>query len=736
MNIRNFPCIYYILILVLITNPLTARPKTGLVLSGGGARGFAHIGTLKMIDSLGIPIDYIAGTSMGGIIGALYATGYSGLEIERLARETDWQEMFTDQPARSSIPYLQKKDDGIFQLELGLEGFTPVIPSGLIEGQKIALKFANLTSSTPHIMHFDSLAIPYRCIAVDLISGKEVVLKQGSLAKAMRATMAIPTVFSPVEWGDSLLVDGGILNNFPADVVHKMGAEVIIGVNAGTPLRNKEELQSIVSILDQTMIITDYKKQKQNEDLCKIVIRPDLGDYTTRDFGKSEVKNIINKGIRSARQSRNKLLRIKDQNLIEDRTINSAVNNQKDQIQSKRKSPVIFGISIRGNDRLPYLFIYRLLGIQPSQRLDLNLLNERINYLYGLGYFEKIWYEIQPVDEGAVRLILIIKEKPLRRLRIGFRYDDEYHLVGMLGLQATNIPIPGFRAEANVEFAGLFRWVYTLSYPSRSLNLPIIPYIRLRYKDIPFDVYDQLSGEKIAEYDDHAFSAGAGLGFLLGNKGMLELELHEQRVDINPDVAGLDPDVFPSWNDRLRKLKVQLQMDMLDDPVIPRSGILWDLVYDASLERLNSDLDYHQIKSQIDFYTTTESKHTFHLQGFATTYRDDLPIYKFPFRGGPHNFVGLKYNQLEGPKYGYLRIDYRYEHKKDIFAKIIVNGGLFECSEIFSSTDIRHFYGYGIGLKFLSIIGPFEIIFSQGSESLRNQNRMQTQIYVSHGLVF
>jgi NTE family protein len=208
MNRKNCSTFLLTFIILIIFGELDARPKIGLTLSGGGARGFAHIGALKMIDSLQIPVDYIAGTSMGGIIGALYASGYSAEKIEQMAYEANWEELFTDRPPRSSIPYLQKKDDGKFQIELGLDGFTPVIPSGLVGGQKIALLFANLTASTPHTLHFDSLSIPYRCITVDLLSGREVVLKRGSLAKAMRATMAIPTVFSPVEWGDSLLVDG------------------------------------------------------------------------------------------------------------------------------------------------------------------------------------------------------------------------------------------------------------------------------------------------------------------------------------------------------------------------------------------------------------------------------------------------------------------------------------------------------------------------------------------------
>ncbi len=709
----------------------SGKPGIGLVLSGGGARGFAHIGTLKMIDSLNIPVDYIAGTSMGGIIAALYASGYSGDKIEEIARSSDWNELFTDRPSRSELPYLQKKDDGKFQIELGIEGFTPVIPGGLIGGQKIALRFANLVTTPEGMNNFDELHIPFRCVAVDLLSGKEVVLKKGPLSRAMRATMAIPTVFTPVEWGDSLLVDGGILNNFPADVAEEMGAEVIIGVNVGTPLQGKEELESIMAILNQTMVITDYQKQKKNLELCEFVIHPELTGYSTGDFEMKKVNRIIDAGILAAREHYDNFIALKKQH-IEPFLNTNMVPRQKETYQK----PVIFEVRIVGNKRLPYLFIYRLLGIKPSDTFDINLLNERISYLYGLGYFEKIDYEIQRVNDEAIRLIITVREKPLRRLQIGFRYDDEYRLIGMLGILATNVPFPGIRMNAIHEFSGLLRTEYTLAYPSRQLNLPVFPYIRLSYKDIPVDIFDPFNGDKIAEYDDRAFTAGGGFGFLLSNDGILELEYHEEHVNINPDIAGLDPEYFPSWKDRLRKFRMDLTIDQRDDVILPRNGLFINIMHDISSEVFSTDSSYHQLKAQFDLHNTPFARHTFHLQGFVTTYRGALPVYKFILNGGPHNFIGMKYNQIEGHRYGYLRAGYRYEHKKDIFLKLIANAGLFDKARSFGFSRQKLFYGYGFGIKLLSIIGPFELTISRGSRSFGNNDNMQTQIYVTHGFIF
>lgn len=180
-----------------------------MILSGGGALGFAHIPTLKILDSLEIPIDYIAGTSMGGIAGALYSIGYSGIELEHLVKSVDWLELFSDKPNRDLIPYFLKKDDGKYQFSFGIEGNNILPPSGLIRGQKISLLLSKLTYAYEKVPDFDHLPIPYRCTAIDLITGNEVILKDGSLAKTMRSTMAIPTAFYPVAWGDSLLIDGG-----------------------------------------------------------------------------------------------------------------------------------------------------------------------------------------------------------------------------------------------------------------------------------------------------------------------------------------------------------------------------------------------------------------------------------------------------------------------------------------------------------------------------------------------
>ena len=713
------------------------RPKIGLVLSGGGARGIAHVGVLKMIDSLQIPIDYIAGSSMGGIVGALYASGYSGEEIEKIVNEVDWTEMFTDRPHRAELPYLQKKDDGKYAIELGLKGFTPTIPGGLIEGQKIYLLFSDLTASTKIVNNFSKLPIPFKCVGVDLVTGKEAILEKGSLPKAMRATMAIPTIFSPVEWGDSLIIDGGILNNFPANVVKKMGAEVIIGVNVGTPLKKKKDLNDLIALFEQTMVLVDFDKLQENKKLCELVITPELTGYTAADFDKKSVQKILSVGNKAGIDNKSKLIQLKEKYL----------GNNTDEQGAEKQSPKkyllnekhnfrIYSLEIKGNESLTFNFIYGHLGIKPGTSFDRRLLRQRINQLYALGYFDRITYEIEKIDEENIRLLLKVKEKPQRKLRIGFRYDNFYKLVGLVGFQGTNIPFGGFRVESEIHFAGLFRIDYKLSYPSRQLDLPIIPYLRFNTEDIPVDIYHPQNGKVIMSYDDKSITAGAGLGFRFGNVGLLEAEYNYEYVNVKPEYYSIGAQIFPKYRHDLQKVELKFTMDMLDDVILPREGLKIRAKYEVSSKSFKSDAHYQQLQVRADLYKEMIRKHGLHLCGFYTTIFEDLPIYKIITVGGPHDFVGVHYGQLEGTKFGYGRLDYRYEYKKDIFLKFIANAAFYEINQSQNINVEKVLIGYGIGVKFLSIIGPFELIFSRGSQSIINNDSFTNQMYFTAGFYF
>lgn len=778
-----------------------SNPKIGLVLSGGGARGFAHIGTLKLIDSLQIPIDYIVGTSMGGIIGGLYASGYTGNEIEKYALSINWMEILQNKPPRSELPYLEKKDDGAFPVELGLDGLTPVIPNGLISGQMISLLLSDLTSAVGSIRDFDNLPIPFRCVAIDLVTGNVVVLKNGSLSKAIRSTMSIPTIFSPVEWGDSLLIDGGMLNNFPADVLKEMGADIIIGVNVGSQLALKEDLKSLVDILQQTMILTDLQKQRENYELCNLIIKPELDGFSTTDFESDKVRSIVQIGIKVAAENKKELLELKKKyvydpfqkekngEIVSEIQIVSSIilsgetsytleylyelvghspNDTLDQIKlkdkisemktsglfkevkyeiqrlnknyvdlhfklSEKKTPLIFGFTIIGNENLNFDFILTLLGAKAGDPFNKQHLNNQIKYMSGLGYFEEITYVIEPVRDNYLRIIITVKEKSMRKLRFGIRYDDRYKVVGIIGIQATNFPFAGLREELFVQFAGLFKLDYFVLYPSQTLDFPIYPYIRVAYKDVPSDAYNA-NGDKLAEYNDKSWTFGVGVGHIFNNIGAIRFEYNHEYTNVDPDLVGLDTTIFKSWKDNLHVLHADLSFDLLDNPVLPRSGFLLNANYDLSLKTLGSDYRYGYFSIDGKVLKTIFRRHSFILSGFYTDSFNDLPAYKWSLKGGANSFVGMKINQVQGNNFGYLRFDYRYEFINNIFLKLIVNVGGYNLVDVVSVENV--FYGYGFGIKVNSIIGPFELLYSRGSRSVFIPDEFQNVVYFSAGFTF
>jgi predicted acylesterase/phospholipase RssA len=419
-------CIIKIAFFILFTKSSITqdRPKIGLVLSGGGARGFAHIAVLKMLDSLEIPVDVIAGTSMGGIAGALYAIGTSGVELEHLSFRTDWLEIFTDQSPRKLMPFFQKRETGRYQVEFGISGLLPNAPSGLIFGQKVSLLFSGLTFPYERVNDFDRLPCPFRCMAVDLVTGNPVVLGRGSLSKAMRATMAIPTIFSPVEYGDSLLIDGGVLNNLPVDVVRSMGAEIVIAVDVGPTLLARKELNTAFDVLEQSIAMLGRDRWKENVRNADILITPDLAGFTMADFENRKIERIVGQGEKAARASLGELVALKEKYGLR------RLEDPQD-ISRLPEKPQIIDVSITGYTSLPFQYIYEQVGLLPGDLFDPQGLRSRISELKADRIFEEVHYEVIPLSEGFVRLLIRVREKE----------KPVIHRVSIRGASPSNLPV-------------------------------------------------------------------------------------------------------------------------------------------------------------------------------------------------------------------------------------------------------------------------------------------------------
>ncbi len=278
------------------------KMKVGLVLSGGGARGLAHIGVLKALEEYGIPIDLIVGASIGSVIGGFFAAGYSAEDIVRIVHNIDWQNLFTDETYRTQLFVSQKNIPRRHVVQLRFDGLIPYIPASISQGQKVLqiLYSRLLKANFQAANNFDNLRIPFRAVATDLLTGQRVVLGRGDLAEAMNASMAVPLLFAPVEWSDKLLVDGGVTDNLPVDVAKELGAQFVIAVDATSPLRERHEIRAPWEIADQVTTIMMSQPTEKRRREADVLIQPALGNQKSGDF--SNIDSVIEKGYQAALQ--------------------------------------------------------------------------------------------------------------------------------------------------------------------------------------------------------------------------------------------------------------------------------------------------------------------------------------------------------------------------------------------------------------------------------------------------
>ncbi|MFO7657642.1 MAG: patatin-like phospholipase family protein, partial [Bacteroidales bacterium] len=308
-----------IILIVLITHfgtikfyGQTERPKIGLVLSGGAAKGIAHIGVLKVLEQAGIQVDFIGGTSMGSIVGGLYALGYNAGELENIALYQNWNYLLSEDVLLNSISIEEKKETKKYFLSLPADGFRIKLPGGLISGQNVSLLLSGLIWPYHNVSDFSKLPVPFLCIATDIVKGRQVVLNSGYLPDALRASMAIPTIFTPVEIDGNLLVDGGMVNNFPVKEVKEMGADIIIGVDCGFKAFKKEEINSLYSVIEQSLyILSTQKNENENKkELCNILIEPEFKESNAMNF--SNAKELIRIGEEAALKQFDEIKKLAD----------------------------------------------------------------------------------------------------------------------------------------------------------------------------------------------------------------------------------------------------------------------------------------------------------------------------------------------------------------------------------------------------------------------------------------
>lgn len=446
-----------------------ARPKIGLVLSGGGAKGAAHIGVLKYLEEAGIPIDYIAGTSMGSIVGGMYALGYSSSEILDVINSVDWNRLISNQVERKKISFENKVEKSTqiinipFSVKLDDEtvksqSFRNSLPMGVVSGDNLINLFNSLSVGYSDSLSFDQLPVPFACIATNMINGEPEVLNSGEFTKSLRASMAIPVLFDPIKIGRNMYVDGGLVNNFPVDQCRAMGADFIIGVSMSAGLEDdSENLTSILSQVKQLKEIITDKDSDSYHQLCDIFIRPDLKGVGMLSFDAESVSRVTQSGYEAAASQAELFKALKEKlNAYDYTTYSPDTASKKKAINIINDKVLISKVEFIGMGKYIEKWMRRKCSVKPGEYATKDDIDESVSLYYGTGMYNNIVYSLHQSDECPDSYILKFTfiEKPAHDGGIGFRFDSQDMLSVLLHLGVNSNRINGFKTSIDTKLGG------------------------------------------------------------------------------------------------------------------------------------------------------------------------------------------------------------------------------------------------------------------------------------------
>ncbi|MGE7956758.1 patatin-like phospholipase family protein [Pseudomonas sp. NPDC089530] len=647
---RLLSCLCLCLLPLFLHAAEAPRPKIGLVLSGGAARGLAHIGVLKALEEQGVKIDAIAGTSMGAVIGGLYASGYKIDELEKLALSIDWKQALSDAPPREDIPFRRKQDDRDFLVKQKLsfrDDGSLGLPLGVIQGQNLALLLESMFAHASDTRDFDKLPIPFRAVATDISSGEKVVFRKGHLPRAIRASMSIPAVFAPVEMDGRLLVDGGMTDNIPLDVARDMGVDIAIVVDIGTPLRSRQQLANVVDVLNQSItLMTRRNSEEQLATLHKndVLIQPPLASFAVTDFGRAQ--EMIDAGYRATR--------ILDARLAQLRPA-EALNAELNAARSPgQRTPVITAIRVENDSKVSDDVIRYYIRQHIGEPLDLGRLQTDMGTLYGLDYFEQVQYRV--VHKGDEHTLVINargKRAGTDYLRLGLNLSDDmqgdsafnlgasYRVNGINSLGAewlTRVQI-GDHQELYSEF------YQPLDIGSRYF---IAPFIGLESQNIEA----VLDNDPIAEYRLERYGFGLNIGRQIGNSGEIRFGVGEAwgKAKVRVGDQNLPSESFSEGYYELR-----YSFDSLDNVYFPHEGEDIGLSLRQFEPGLGSDKRYRQWEFKLD-KALSSGPNTFILGGRYGRTLDEAEVVTSSFvLGGARQLSGFRENALSGQNISLMR---------------------------------------------------------------------------------
>jgi NTE family protein len=696
------------------------KPKIGLVLSGGGAKGLAHIGVLKVIDSLGIKIDYVGGTSMGAIVGGLYASGFSGKELEYLFNRVDVDALLQDFTPRNSKTFYEKRNDEIYAVTLPFDKFKIGLPSALSKGLYNFNLISRLTLHVSHVNDFKDLKIPFFCIATNAETGKEVILDKGNLAKALVTSGALPTLYNPIEYDGQLLIDGGVVNNYPVEEIRKRGADFIIGVDVQDGLKGRDQLNDVTSLLGQINSYSMAEKMIEKIKLTDIYIKPDIKGYNVISFDK--VSELIPKGEYAAKQ------------LLENSLLEQNKNSSGRSSVVVPDSIEISSIEVNDLENYTRAYVIGKLKFKQKKTISFEEFEKGINNLNATQNFSSVFYSFKDVDKGN-KLFIELKEKKINRfLKFGLHYDELFKSGALLNftqkkfftkndvLSLDVILGDNFRYNLNYYIDNGFYWSFGINskYATFNKNIPSdfnngltlttlgINSLNVDYSDLSNQIYLQtIFAQK--------FSIGGGIE-------LKHLKIKsETLLSTNPIFDKSDYLSFFGY----------LKFDTFNQKYFPKKGAYFNgdfksFVYSSDY---NDDFENFSIaKGDVAVVQTFFKKIAVKLQSEAGFAIGEKSVSSFDFALGGYGFtslnnlrpfLGYDFVSLLGDSYikGSIVADYEFYKKHHIeFTANYANIGnnIFEDDTWISKPE---YSGYGLGYGYETVIGPIELKHSWSPET-------------------
>nr|WP_294934145.1 patatin-like phospholipase family protein [uncultured Flavobacterium sp.] len=698
------------------------KPKIGVVLSGGGAKGLAHIGVLKVLEEAGVEISYIGGTSMGAIIGGLYASGYSAKQLDSIFSVVDADALLQDYTPRTSKNFFEKRNDEVYAVSLPFNKFKVGVPSALSKGMYNYNLLSRLMNHVRHTRDFNHLPIPFVCIATDIETGEEVVMRSGVLPKAILASGAFPSLYSPVEIDGRLLIDGGVTNNYPLEEVKKMGADIIIGVDVQEGLRDREHISGASGVFTQITNFTMMEKMNEKRKATDIYIKPDIRGFTIFSFDLG--KDIINKGEEAAFAVYEKISKL----AVGDRKIHK--------IEATKLTDTLNISEIKINKLKNFTRPYVLgkLRLKNNANITFQRLNDGIGNLNSTQNFSAISYSFEKVGEKD-ELRMELAENPVTRyLKFGIHYDGLYKSAALVNytqrkvfFKNDNLSLDiilgdNFRYNLNYYYDNGFSWSFGLNsrYNQFSKNITTdysngealaslgVDAININYSDFTSQVFAQtVFAQK--------FLVGSGV------------ELKHLKIE-SETLRSSDPILD---NSSYASVYGYMKFDSQDKIYFPKKG--WHFFGDFKTFLYSSDYtnNYEPLsiaKADIELVQTFFKRVAVKIQsegGFAIGERT-IPFHDFVLGGYGYSminnfrhFYGYDFLSISGDSYvkGEIAFDYEFYRKNHFnFSANFANVGnaIFESDEWISQPT---YSGYAFGYGFETLLGPVEIKHSWSPET-------------------